>query len=251
MLLCFVAGFGLFAASLRYSWYTVSEQEISELSRRLADKPRDERWNAWYEETEKLETPRKSQHDLGIGLISLASVLDLLYIAFRFPLIQARTPKKKWTFILIYLLALASQIPAAVYYLGHRQSRYEYPTWGDSIGIGLSETLMTSVFFAIFGTLFFLVLLWKASFPTHLFVWSRSQPIASSIITLIFGLLGVACLISLPYSVMDGSIGGVIMSAVMLYLFMSIRAGMIQYQLLKRRNSEHVPPAGRGVPPRP
>ena len=146
---CFVAGVGIYASSYRYSWYTVSEQELGQLSQRLADKPRDERWREWYSEKAKLETPRKDLHDLGVGLTALALTLAILYFVFGFPLQHSRTPRKKWMFIIVYLLALAAQVPASVYYLAHRQSRFEYPSWGDSIGIGLFQTVFGCVVSAI------------------------------------------------------------------------------------------------------
>ncbi len=242
LLLCFIAGVGIYASSFRYSWYTVSKQELGALSQRLYDKPRAERWREWYDQTEALETPRKTLHDLGVGVSALALALAVLHFSFGFPLKQSRTPKKKWTFIAVYLLALAAQVPASVYYLSHRQSRFEYPSWGDSIIIGLFQTVFGCVVFAVIGSLLFLALLWKATLPANLFVWSRSRPVASTIITVIFGTLAALCVTVIPDPVQDGSVGGVIMTTVMLYLFMSARAGMVEYQLIKTRNSE--PPDG-------
>jgi hypothetical protein len=238
LLLCFIAGVGIYASSFRHSWYTVSKQELGALSQRLADKPRDERWREWYDQTARLETPRKTLHDLGIGVSAFAVVLAVLHFTFGFPLKRSRTPKKKWMFILVYLLALAAQVPASVYYLGHRQSRFEYPPWGDSIIIGLFQTVFGCAVFAVIGSLLFLAILWKATLPADLFVWSRSRPVASTIITVIFGALAALCLSLIPDPVRDGSVGGVIMTTVMLYLFMSARAGMVEYQLMKTGNSE-------------
>ena len=235
--LCLLAGIGLYASSFRYQWYTVSEQEMGRLSQRLADKPREVRWREWYSERKALEPPRKSLHDAGIGLMALAVTLGVLRFISGFPLKDARTPKNRWSFMGLFLLALALQVPASVYYLGHRQSRFEYPTWGDSTGIGLVQTVFGCIVSAVIGTLFFLLVLRKATLPANLYVWSGSRPVSSTIITLLFAVPAVLCLLLIDSPIRDGSIGGVIMTMTMLYLFMSARAGMVQHGM-----------AGAGLP---
>jgi hypothetical protein len=103
LLALFLAGLAMLGWSLRYPWYTVSENELWELSARLAGKPREDRFREWYTERAKLETPRKMLSDTGTGLIALAAVLGVLRLATGFPLRDSRTPRWRRLFIVVYL----------------------------------------------------------------------------------------------------------------------------------------------------
>lgn len=227
---CLLVGLTLYGWSFRYPWYTVPEQELRSLAERLADKPRDIRWKEWYEGRKALETPRKALHDTGVGLAALAVTLAVFHFGAGFPLKGSRTPGKRWQFIGLYLLALALQVPASVYYLGHRQARHDYPCWGDSIGIGLFGTVFACVLFGIVGTLFFLAVLWKTRLPANLYIWSKEHSITGCVITALCVLSVAVCLVSIEAPVRDGSVGGVIMTVTLLYLFLSARAGLLGYR---------------------
>lgn len=240
LVLCFISGIGLYASSLRYAWYTVSEQDLGQLSQSLEDKPRDERFREWYRQRKQLETPRKALHDTGIGLMAFAVTLAVFHVMTGFPLKDARTPKRKWSFVGIYWSAIVLQVPAAVYYLSHRQSRFEYPAWGDSIGIGLAGTIFGCMLFGIIGTLLFLAILWKTRFPADLLAWPGGQRVFNGIITVLFAVPAALCLIIITEPIRDGSIGGVVMTLTLLYLFLSARAGLVNYRAAEKNPSgEH------------
>jgi hypothetical protein len=224
-----LAGGGLYAGSFRYDWYKVPQQELHNLAQRLADKPRDVRWREWYEGRKELETPRKALHDCGVGLVALAVTLAALHLLSGFPLKNCRTPKRKWSFIGIYLSAIALQVPASVYYLAQRQARGDYPWWGDSIGIGLFQTVFGCIAFGVVGSLLFLAILWKTVLPAQLYGWPKGHLAANTVISILCGLPTILCLCMLPDPVRDGSIGGVLMTTVLIYLFLSARAGMVEY----------------------
>ena len=228
-----LAGGGMLGASIRYPWHTVSEREIGELSARLADKPRDVRWHEWYEERPKLDSPRKVLNDTGTGLVALAAVLAILRLFSGFPLPDARAPKWRWLFILTYLTALAAQVPSSFWYYGLRQSRFEYPTWGDSIIIGLAQTFRVCVVFAVVGCLLWWPFLAKVRFPAPLYAWPPDQKRFNLIVSLGIGAFTALCLTTIPSEVQNGNPGGVLIGIVLTYLFLSLRAGLVQRQAEK------------------
>lgn len=233
LLILFLAtGAGLYVWGLRYPWYSVPEDEVWSLSARLESKSRDQRFREWYKELNKLETPRKSLQDAGQGFICLSFVLGVLRLTSGFPLKDAKTPRWRWTFVAIYLATLAAQVPASIFYYGQRQARHDYPTWGDSIVIGIAQTAMLAIVFAAIGCLILWPFLAKSKFPTDLYAWPKNQTRFNLIVTIGFGLFTTLCLYSLPHDVMDGGIGAIIMAVVLTYLFLSLRAGLVT------RNSE-------------
>lgn len=236
-----LAGVSMLGWSLRYQWYTVSEREIGELSARLADKPREDRFREWHAERSKLETPRKMLNDTGTGLVALAAVLGLLRLLTGFPLRDSRTPKWRWLFIVIYLAALAIQVPGAFWYLGVRQSRFEYPTWGDSIIIGIAQTFMTCVVFAVIGCLLWWPFLAKSRFPAALFAWPTRQRRFNLIVTFFFGGFAVLSLYSTVSEVRDGNVGGIFMAVVLAYLLLSVRAGLVVRESGKQKVPDQLP----------
>lgn len=239
IILFLATGVGLYVWGLRYPWFSVPEDEVWNLSARLESKPRDQRFREWYTELEKLETPRKSMQDAGQGLICLSFMLGVLRLTSGFPLKDAKTPRWRWLFVAIYLAALAVQVPASIFYYGQRQARHDYPTWGDSIVIGIAQTAMTAIVFAVIGCLIFWPFLARSKFPSHLYAWPVNQMRFNLIVTIGFGLFASLCLYSIPRDVMDGSIGAIIMAVVLIYLFLSLRAGLVT------RNSE---PKDKSIP---
>ncbi len=195
----------MLSASLRYPWHTVSEQEIGNLSVRLGDKPQDVRFREWYEERAKVDTPRKVLNDTGTGLLALAAILAVLRLLTGFPLQDSRSPKWRWLFIVAYLIALAVQVPSSFWYYGLRQSRFEYPTWGDSIIIGVFQTFMACAVFAVVGCLLWWPYLAKSRFPAALFAWPGNQNRFNVIVSLGFGAFTALCLIAVPSEVRDGN----------------------------------------------
>ena len=244
----FLLGLAMIGSSLRYPWYTASEQAIGELSTRLANAPRDVRFREWYQERAKLDTPRSMLNDTGTGLLTLASILAILRLSTGFPLRDARSPRKRWLFVLIYLTALAAQVPASFWYFGLRQSRFEYPVWGDSIIIGISQTFIACVAFAVIGSLLWWPFLAVCRFPAMLLAWPANQRRFNLIVSLGFGAFAALSLIAVPSEVRDGNIGGILMAVVLMYLFLSLRAGLAIRQAEKtlEKNSEQ---SAAGYPP--
>jgi hypothetical protein len=226
---CLLAGAAMLAVSFRYPWYRASRPELLEISAALADKPRDVRFREWHEETKRRETPRKTLHDVGVGLMSLAVVLGLLYGFTGFPSPHTTAPKSKWRFIALYLGALAVQVPAAFYYYAQRQDRFEYPPWGDSIIIGIFQTVLACAFLAVAGTVLWLPFLWRSKFPARLFAWPVGQTRFNAVVTTGCIVFVALCLFGVVFAILDGSIGGVVTGTVLAYLFLVMRAGLVGY----------------------
>lgn len=161
-------------------------------------------WNQWFIKKAQLETPRKILHDAGIGLISFAVTFIIFCFVYDFPLRKARTPNRKRSFMLIYLLALAIQVPNSMFYFSHRLMRFEYPPWGDSIFIGIFHTALACVIFGRIGLLVFRDILRKTLFPADIYIWSKSNPVFSSVITAIFGILALLCMFRSPIQFVSG-----------------------------------------------
>jgi hypothetical protein len=208
--LCFFIGLGLWSSSFCYPWYNVPESEVHQLAYRLEELPRDTRWKLWNTELKKLETPRKSLRDIGIGVLTLSCALAALYAIFRFPLYDAKTFKSRTSCLIVYLLALAVQIPYETYFLWHRLRRGDYPVWGDSIGIGLYQNAHLCVVLAVIGTPLLALLLWKIRLPCRIFIWAHAHITLNLIV---IGLLSPFVLLSLFIlcaGVVDGHSGEVI-----------------------------------------
>ena len=214
-------------ASLRYDWYTVSKDEAWQLSARLQDLPHAERWTQWYMERPKLETPRKRMVDCGSGLVALAVMLGAFFVTTRFPSAKAVTPQRRLFLVLFYLGAFAVQTPLSLFVLGMRQHRFDYPTWGDSIIIGVFNTLICSVVLGGIGLIILLVVLAFAKFPAPLWVWSSERKIFSTVISVMFGIPVILALLLLAVSVPYGHLGEIVLTTMFIYLFLSLRAGII------------------------
>ena len=240
LLVLAVTGAAMVYCSLSYQWHIVPDNALSELSVRLESKPLEERSREWYVERRKLETPRKMLSDTGTGLIALASILGLLRLSTGFPLRDSHTPKRRWQFIAIYLFALAIQVPDSFWYFRHRLTRFDYPAWGDTIFIGIFQTFMGCVIFAVIGCLFWWPFLVKSRFPATLFTWPSHQPWFNTIVTICTGGLTLICLDASIDEARDGNIGGVWIAVVMIYLFLSLRAGLATHRFENKKEKSEI-----------
>jgi hypothetical protein len=224
-------GVCLYSTSLRYSWYTVTDKDIAQFSRSLENKPRNVRWQEWYQGLRNLETPRKILRDAGVGIMTFTLMLVVLYFMSGFPLRQARTPKRKRYFMLLFLTALAVQMPCSIVYYMHRQIRFEYPVWGDSIGIGVFQTGFNCIIFGGIGVLLFISIMYISLFPANIYIWSKDHPVLSSLVTVFFVVPVLFFLYTIYYSIRTGDYGEIIMIVTLIYLLSSARAGIINYEL--------------------
>ena len=173
--------------------------------------------------------------DTGTGLLALAFVLGVLKLSTGFPLRGSRTPNRRWQFIVIYLFTVATIIPNSFWYFGLRQMRHEYPLWGDSIIIGIFYEILGCALLAVIGGLLWWPFLANSRFPAPLFAWPRKQPVFNTIVTIVFGGLALLFLFDNKFgSIRGGDISGVWLSIVLVYLLLSLRAGIVTRRAEKK-----------------
>jgi len=231
LVFAFVLGVSIIVASLRYDWYTVPREEVSNFATELYELPHGEGLTQWYAGIKKFETPRKLLDDLGSGLVVFSMILGILFLVSKFPLAGAKTPRWKWFFLVLFWGMLAVQTPLSILYHELRFYRLEYPWWADSIIISIFRIFAFSVIFGILGTLAFLFFLAFSKFPAPLWIWSRRHNYFSWIVSIFFALPIALLLLLLPFTVRDGAFGWIIFEVTLVYLFLSLRAGIIQRKI--------------------
>jgi len=112
-----------------------------------------------------------------------------------------------------------------------RQDRFDYPVWGDSIAIPIFQESIAYVILGIVGLIILLPILAFVKFPAPLWNWSSSHKWFSSIISVVFGIPAVLVLLGLPSGIRRGEFGEIVLLAVLSYLFLSLRAGLIEKKL--------------------
>ena len=172
--------------------------------------------------------------DCGSGIVMLAVMLGALFATTRFPSSKAGTPRWRLFLVLFYLGALVVQAPLVMFVLGMRQRRFDYPVWGDSIGIGIFQTCTTTVVLGGIGLVLLLVTLAFVKFPVTLWVWSSGHKVFSTLISVAYGILIAFVLLLLVGDVPMGKLGSIVVDVVLIYTFLSLRAGIIEKKRQQR-----------------
>lgn len=188
------------------------------LSLELADKPREVRFGEWYRSLATFETAHKKWTDLGRGLMAFGVGVVIAGWLFRFCL---HNQGRRWVvgFVIAWLGLWAVRVPLTYRYYMIRQSRFDYPSWGDSIAIPMISEGVAWVFGAFVSMIVLRILMirheWEASLRYH-----RPQGIAGWFrggFLVLWLILLVLCVVS---GIPDGDEGMVIacMGAVPLLL---------------------------------
>ncbi len=187
--------------------YTDQEAPAT-LSRTLEDLPRDQRFKKWYQELPKFETAHKRLTDQGRGLMALG--IGISCGALFLQLLQNAGENRGGLLIGVYWTLLwAVKFPLTVWYYTVRQTRFDYPVWGDSIPIGIFQDWIVWVLgFAVF-TILLHVLMKRHKFPPAISLCSPQGPWGwtRTIVLWLWILLLLACI--LP-AVRDGDEGMVL-----------------------------------------
>ena len=137
----------------------------SRLSMSLQDSPREERFREWYSQLREFETGHKTISDGARGIIALgvaivlSTALLLLY--------RSNAKYQKLRFIIILWLGLwAIRVPLSFWYYGIRQSRFDYPSWGDSIAIPIFSEVFVWIIGALVTTVVLFCLTFRQVLPT-------------------------------------------------------------------------------------
>lgn len=135
-----------------------------ELSHKLEDLPREERFSQWYEQLAQHETSHKRLTDLGRGLIALG--LGVSIGALFLHLLPKTNGKRAGVWIAAFWTILwAIKFPLTMWYYSVRQSRFDYPVWGDSIAIGVFQDFIAWGLGFIALSILLAVLMIRHQFP--------------------------------------------------------------------------------------
>lgn len=134
-----------------------------ELSRKLENLPRDERFAQWYQQLAEVETSHKRQTDLGRGLLSLSVGISIGALFLHW------LPKTNGKRVGIWIAAFWTMLwgvkfPLTMWYYTVRQSRFDYPVWGDSIAIGVFQDCIAWVIGFIAFSILLAVLMMRYRF---------------------------------------------------------------------------------------
>ena len=152
-----------------------------ELSHKLQDLPREERFFQWYQQLEQYETSHKRLTDLGRGLISLGlgASIGALFLHW----LPKTNGKQVGVWVAAFWTILwAIKFPLTMWYYSVRQSRFDYPVWGDSIAIGVFQEFIVWVIGFIALSILLAVLMIRHRFPVSVALrspdsgwgWSRT-----------------------------------------------------------------------------
>jgi len=177
-----VSGLAVFFSGNSLPVYT-DPKAPEELSHKLEDLPRDERFFQWYQQLEQHETSHKQLTDLGRGLIALG--LGISIVAFFLHWLPKTNGKRVAVWIAaLWTMLWAVKFPLTMWYYSVRQSRFDYPIWGDSIAIGVFQDFIEWVIGFIALSIFLAVLMIRHRFPVSVALrspdsaWGWSRTIA-------------------------------------------------------------------------
>ncbi|MDB6133931.1 MAG: hypothetical protein JWM59_2174 [Verrucomicrobiales bacterium] len=125
--LSFALGLVLFIHGQSMPVYT-DPSAPERLSLELQALPREVRSGQWHLKLRSFETGHKWFSDFGRGLMAAAAGWWLARLIWR------RAPTRKWLMI-SWIGLWVLRVPFTWWYYGVRQERFDYPPWGDSIGI--------------------------------------------------------------------------------------------------------------------
>jgi hypothetical protein len=158
-----LGGFAVFFSAQSLPVYT-DPKAPEELSHKLQDLPREERFSQWYQQLAQFETPHKRQTDLGRGLVALG--LGIFIGTLFLHWLPKTNGKRVGGWIAVYWIILwGIKFPLTVWYYSVRQARFDYPIWGDSIAIGIFQDCIAWVFGCIAFSAFLAALMIRHRFP--------------------------------------------------------------------------------------
>lgn len=125
-------------------------QGPARISRELWNLPREVRFQQWHVRLHAIETEYKFRTDLGRGLMVAGLAMWFVPWLWRFG-----GGSEAWL-LFVWLGLWLLRIPLTFWYYSVRQDRFEYPVWGDSVGIRI---FTESISYVIGGVVTLLILL--------------------------------------------------------------------------------------------
>lgn len=202
-----VLGVGLVLYATTLPVYT-DPSAPERISNQLEPRPNDTgkdvmeaRFHEWHAQLRSYETAHKRLSDLGRGL-GTAGLGLLLTDVFFYCYHRYRWMRTVIALLICWVTLWAMRLPLSVWYYGLRQQRFDYPVWGDSIGIGIFEDWCAWTVGAAMSSVFLMLLLrgYKLSAeislvrPASIYGWMRAVLlacwIAFLVVDLFFGIPG-------------------------------------------------------------
>ena len=189
------------------------------LSNELQSLPRETRFKEWYSRLQSFETPYKHFSDIGRGLIA-AGIALLASTGLWFAYHHWHHVRTVAAIFAIWLVLWLGRIPFIMWYYGVREERFDYPVWGDSIGLPIVTESGACFIGAVLSSILLLVLLNRYSLPATIrlqwplsaYGWLRAAFIGIWIVILF---VNVVC------GVIDGNEGLVLSCAVATVILMA------------------------------
>ena len=158
-----LSGLAVFFSGNSLPFYT-DPKAPEELSHKLEDLPRDERFEQWYQQLAQIETSHKRQTDLGRGLVALGLGISIGVLFLHW--LPKTNGKRVGIWIAVFWTILwGIKFPLTMWYYSVRQSRFDYPVWGDSIAIGVFQDCMVWVVGFIAFSILLAVFMRRYRFP--------------------------------------------------------------------------------------
>ena len=165
-----LSGIAVFLSGYALPVYT-DPKAPAELSLKLEDLPREERFAQWYQQLGQYETPHKRRTDLGRGLAALGLGISIGALLLRW--LPKTHGKRVGGWIAAYWTMLwGLKFPLTMWYYSVRQSRFDYPVWGDSIAIGVLQDFVAWALGLVGSSILLAVLMIRHPFPLRV-AWSR------------------------------------------------------------------------------
>ena len=158
-----LSGLAVFLSGHSLPVYT-DPKAPEELSHKLQDLPREERFSQWYQQLAQHETSHKRLTDLGRGLIALGLGISIGALFLHW--LPKTNGNRVGLWIAVFWTILwGIKFPLTMWYYSVRQSRFDYPVWGDSIAIGVFQDCLAWVFGFIAFSILLSVLMMRHQFP--------------------------------------------------------------------------------------
>ena len=171
--------------------------------------------------------------DLGGGLIFLALSMKILINLFSikewkdFLYVKALSKGKLFA---LSIIASLCQYPSIIWYYSMRGMRGDYPPNQDSIGIAIFFSFSSHTFFMILMSFIIIILFFWCKLPTTLGIKTCPKTIIHKFLEIFIGIIIFLYTLILLFSIIDGDHLCIPIYITYIYIFLSIKAGINNYQ---------------------
>lgn len=197
-----------YAETFPIYWDASAPEKLSDQLEKSLSPQSHSRFDQWYARLPLYESPHKKLSDWGRGLIAaglgMTGACGILWLHHRL-----RGHGGTIAILALWIALWLIRIPFSIWYYGVRQERFDYPIWGDSIGIPIYEESSAWILGAIISSIILGLLLLRHPLPPQIQFSKPGTPLAwirSVFLILWLVVLGLAVITGIP----DGDEGMVI-----------------------------------------